>query len=95
VDYRKYTPYRVNKLLQQGLEEKHQGNKDKILEFLMSLARYVKMEDLRVGERIFTSNKPKENCLTCHRFANIHCMNCQNVWLCIDDWKEHWIDKHE
>jgi hypothetical protein len=46
-------------------------------------------------ELIFTSNIQKGKCY-CQEFANIHCINYSNnnVWLCVDHWKQHKVDKH-
>jgi hypothetical protein len=83
------------KLLQQGLEEEYRQNKDQIVEFIMNIKDRISIEDLRVYEPIWTSNRNKGKCSVCNKFANIHCINCSNnVWLCTDHWKQHNVDKH-
>ena len=57
----------------------------------------IKIEDLTLYEPIFTSNIQKSKCSICQDLANIHCINCSindNVWLCVDHWKYHKINKH-
>jgi hypothetical protein len=87
----------IEKLLQQGLEEEYQQYKDQILEFFMNIKGSISIEDLRLYEPIYSSNREKDKCSICEKFANIHCINCNNnnnIWLCIDHWKEHNLDKH-
>ena len=50
------------------------------------------IEDLRIVPS-FTSNM-KTTCMTCQGFANIHCINCSNVWLCSSHWKQHQVERH-
>jgi hypothetical protein len=85
-----------DKLLQQGLDEEYQRYRDEIVNLFMSLKEKdkIKIEDLTIYEPIFTSNIQKSKCSICQEFANIHCMNCSNVWLCADHWKQHDVDKH-
>ena len=54
----------------------------------------IKIEDLTVYEPIFTSNIQKSKCSICQEFANIHCINCINVWLCVDHWMQHKEEDH-
>ena len=57
----------------------------------------IKIEDLTLYEPFFTSNIQKSKCSICQDLANIHCINCSindNVWLCVDHWKYHKINKH-
>jgi hypothetical protein len=84
-----------DKLLQQGLEKEYQQYKDEIVGFFMDIKYTMSIEDLRVYEPIYSSNIQKSKCSICLEFANIHCINCtNNVWLCIDHWKQHSVDKH-
>jgi hypothetical protein len=80
-----------DKLLQQGLKEEYQQYDDQIVEFFMNIKDRISIEDLRMYEPIFTSNIQKSKCSVCQEFANIHCINCNNnnVWLCVDHWKQH------
>jgi hypothetical protein len=63
----------------------------------MGLKDKVEIEDLTLYEPIFASNIQKSKCFICQEFANIHCINCSddnNVWLCVDHWKQHKTDYH-
>jgi hypothetical protein len=79
----------LNKLLIQGLNEEYQKHKDELLDLLMSIKDKVRIEDLDIHEPIWTSDREKAKCSSCQEFANIKCINCRNVWLCIDHWREH------
>jgi hypothetical protein len=86
-----------DKLLQQGLEEEYQKYRDEIVNLFMGLKDKVEIEDLTLYEPIFASNIQKSKCFICQEFANIHCINCSddnNVWLCVDHWKQHKTDYH-
>jgi hypothetical protein len=88
-----------DKLLQQGLKEEYQKYRTEIVNLFMSQKeKYkIKIEDLTLHELIFTSNIQKSKCFICQEFANIHCINCSddnNVWLCVDHWKQHKTDYH-
>jgi hypothetical protein len=90
----------LNKILEQGVDdEEYQRHTTEIVNLFMSLKEKdkIKIEDLTVYEPIFTSNIQKSKCSICEEFANIHCINCSsndNVWLCVDHWKEHKVDKN-
>jgi hypothetical protein len=87
----------LNKVLEQGLDdEEYQRQRDEIVNLFMGLKEKdkIKIEDLTLYEIIFTSNIQKSKCSTCQGFANIHCINCSNVWLCVDHWKQHTVNKH-
>jgi hypothetical protein len=90
----------LNKVLEQGLEnEEYQRYRDEIVNLFMSLNEKdkIKIEDLIIYEPIFTSNIQKSKCSICQEFANIHCINCSgdnNVWLCVDHWKQHNEEDH-
>jgi hypothetical protein len=56
------------------------------------------------GTRLFITSSPDSNnnmqkryakCSACQAFANIHCINCINIWLCIDHWQGHRADTHQ
>lgn len=91
----------LDRLLEQGLDEEHQKDKDDIIKFLMSIKDYIQKEDRFEGSSSntsntsYTSNNQKKRpqytkCSICQGFANIHCANCNNnVWLCVDHWKQH------
>jgi hypothetical protein len=88
---------KLDKLLEQGLDEENQKYKDELVEFFMSIKHTVRIEDLQMAEPIWTSNRQKPKCSVCHEeFANIHCINCSssNVWLCADHWRQHREEKH-
>ena len=81
-----------DKLLQQGLHEEYQQYKDQIVKFFMNIKDKIKIEDLTLYVPIFRSNIQKSKCSICQEFASIYCINCSNnnnVWLCVDHWKQH------
>jgi hypothetical protein len=80
------------KVLEQGLEEQYLSKKEFIIYMLMSIKDKIKKEDLRIVPS-FTSNM-KTTCMTCQGFANIHCINCSDVWLCSNHWKQHQVERH-
>jgi hypothetical protein len=82
----------LTKVLEQGLEEQYLSRKEPIVKNFMSIKDKIKKEDLRIVSS-FTSNM-KTTCMTCQGFANIHCINCSNVWLCSSHWKQHQVEKH-
>jgi hypothetical protein len=86
----------LNKVLEQGLDEEYLRYKDQLIEFFMSIKDRISIEDLRVYEPTFTSTIQKSKCSICNEFANIHCINCRNnnVWLCVDHWKQHKAEAH-
>ncbi len=60
-------------------------------------------DKIRIGDLFVTptsydySNNNRQQyakCSLCQGFANIHCFNCNDVWLCIEHWIQHRIDKH-
>ena len=85
----------LNKVLEQGLEdEEYQRHRDELVDLFMRLKDKIKIEDLTIYEPIFVTNIQKSKCSICREFANIHCINCSNVWLCVDHWKQHKAYKH-
>ncbi len=87
----------LDRLLDQGLDdEEYQRHRDELVNLFMGLKDKIKKEDLIIYEPIFTSNIQKGKCFICQEFANIHCINCSNnnIWLCVDHWKQHNVDKH-
>jgi hypothetical protein len=85
-----------DKLLQQGLDEEYQEYKDELIDFFISIKNKVRMEDLIVYEPIWTIKREKCRCSICNEFANIHRVNCKdNIWLCVDHWKQHKADYHK
>jgi hypothetical protein len=85
---------KFDKLLQQGLDEEYRQYKDQLIDFFMNIKDKVRFEDLIIYEPIFTSNIQKGKCSICQEFANIHCINCNNVWLCVDHWMQHKVNYH-
>ena len=85
-----------DKLLQQGLDEEYQRHRSEIVNLFMGIRNKIKIEDLTLYEPVFTSNIQKNKCSICQEFANIHCINCSNdnVWLCVDHWKQHKVEAH-
>jgi hypothetical protein len=87
----------LNKVLEQGLDdEEYQRHRDELVNLFIGLKDKIKIEDLTLYEPVFTLNMQKSKCSICQEFANIHCINCSknNVWLCVDHWKQHNMDKH-
>lgn len=82
----------LSKVLEQGLEEQYLSMKERIVKEFMSKKDKFKKEDLRIVP-IDPSNM-KAFCVTCQGFANIHCINCGNVWLCSNHWKQHQMEIH-
>ena len=83
------------KLLQQGLDnEEYQRHKHELVNLFMNIKDKIKIEDLTFYEPLFTSNIQKSKCSICQEFANIHCINCNNVWLCTDHWMQHKTECH-
>jgi hypothetical protein len=80
------------KVLEQGLEEQYLSRKELIVKKFMNWRDKIKKEDLRIVPS-FTSDM-KYSCMICRGFANIHCINCSNVWLCSSHWKQHQVEKH-
>jgi hypothetical protein len=73
-------------------------DRDELVNLFMSIKEKdkIKIEDLTLSEPIFTLNIQKSKCSICNEFANIHCIDCSNnnIWLCVDHWKQHKVDKH-
>jgi hypothetical protein len=82
----------LSKVLEQGLEEQYLSMKEFIVKEFMSKKDKFKKEDLDIVS-IEPSNM-KAFCTTCQGFANIHCINCNNVWLCTSHWKQHQAERH-
>ena len=82
------------KILEQGLEEEYLSEKEFIIKLFMSIKDKIKKEDLTVYEPIFPSHVQKSKCTICEGYANIHCINCSNVWLCVNDWEHHKVNRH-
>ena len=80
------------KVLEQGLKEQYLSKKEVIVKQFMSINEKIKKDDLRIVPS-FSSNM-KATCLTCQGFANIHCINCSDVWLCSNHWKQHQVERH-
>ena len=74
----------LSKVLEQGLEEQYLSMKEFIVKGFMSKKDKFKKEDLRIGP--INPSNTKAFCTTCQGFANIHCINCGNVWLCSGHW---------
>ena len=85
----------LDQLLEQGLDDEYQRHRDDLVDLFMNLKDKIKIEDLTLYEPIFTLNTQKSKCSICQEFANIHCVNCSdNVWSCVDHWKQHKMDRH-
>jgi hypothetical protein len=80
--------------LEQGLEDEYRSEIDLFVKLFMRIKDKIKIEDLTIYEPIFTSNI-QSKCPICNGFANIHCVNCKdNIWLCVDHWKQHKANAH-
>jgi hypothetical protein len=89
----------LDKVLEQGLDEEQQY-KEEIVKFCMSLKDCIQedMFEALNSNTSYTNNSQRQQqqyakCSICQQFANIHCVNCSNVWLCVDHWKQH-REKH-
>jgi len=82
----------LSKVLEQGLEEQYLSMKESIVKQFMNKKDKLKKEDLRI-DPIDPSNT-KAYCTTCQGFANIHCINCGDIWLCSSHWKQHQVERH-
>jgi hypothetical protein len=75
--------------------------KDYLLNFFMTIKDKDRIEDLFITPNYSTVNNNKtqqqysNKCSLCQRFANIYCINCNNIWLCNDDWKKHKATIHQ
>jgi hypothetical protein len=84
----------LDKVLEQGLDKEHQKYKEKIVEFCMSIKDCILKEG---GDNACASyrndyqrqQRQHTTCSICQGFANIHCVNCDDILLCIDHWKQH------
>ena len=75
----------LNKVLEEGLDEEvYQSHRDELVNLFMRIKDKIKKEDLTLYEPIFTSNIQKNKCSICQQFANIHCINCVDVSLCVE-----------
>jgi hypothetical protein len=85
----------LDKILEQGLDEENLKYKDHFLNFFMSIKEKVRIEDLFIAPSSSISNNNGQQyakCSLCQRFANIYCVNCNNIWLCVDHWRQHRIN---
>jgi hypothetical protein len=82
------------KILEQGLEEQYLSWKESIVKLFMSVKDKIKKEDLTINEPTCASKMQKSLCIMCQGFANIHCINCSDVWLCSNHWKQHQVERH-
>lgn len=83
-------------LLEQELEknEEYLKYKDYLLNFFMTIKDKVRIEDLFITPNYPSAGNNRQQqysnkCSLCQGFANIYCVNCNNVWLCIDHWRQH------
>jgi len=76
----------LDKIVEQGLDEENLMDKDHLVNFFMGIKDKVRIEDL------FTTSSPDSN--NKNALANIHCINCINIWLCVDHWKQHKTTVH-
>jgi hypothetical protein len=90
------------KVLEQGLDEEYQKYKGDIVNFFMCIKNGIRKEDLFNAENPHAFNsgfnhrqrQQYAKCSICQGFANIQCINCSDVWLCVDHWKQHKNDRH-
>ena len=86
----------------QGLDQEYQKHTDDIVNFFMSIKNSIRKEDLFNAQDSDVCSSDDNHrrqqhyakCSICQGFANIHCISCNNVWLCVDHWKQHRGDKH-
>jgi len=82
------------KVLEQGLEEEYLSEKEFIIKLFMNIKDNIRKDDLTIYEPIFASHLQKNKCTICEGYANIHCINCRNVWLCANHWQHHKVKIH-
>jgi hypothetical protein len=74
-------------------------NKNAIIVFLLDNKDSIKIEDLKIYEPVYKCCREKGNCQICNTVSNIICKNCseynnEEIWLCINHWQQHKIEKH-
>jgi hypothetical protein len=87
----------LDKIVEQGLDEENLKDKDHLVNFFMGIKDKVRIEDLFITSSPDSNNnrqEPYAKCSACQAFANIHCINCINIWLCVDHWKQHKTTVH-
>jgi hypothetical protein len=71
-------------------------NKQIIIDFLLGNKDSIRIEDMKIYEPIYKCYRQKGNCHICNSPSNIICISCnKDVWLCINHWQNHRIEKHE
>ena len=74
-------------------------NKQNIIDFILDNKDLIRIKDLKISELIYKCYRKKRNCIICNSLSNIICTNCYNnykeIWLCINHWQQHKIEKHE
>ena len=75
-------------------------HKENIIDFIIDNKESIRIEDLKIYERVYKCYRQKGNCNICNVLTNIICKNWNNdnspndnreVWLCTDHWKKHTI----
>jgi hypothetical protein len=89
----------LGKVLEQGLDEEHQKYREKIMEFCLSIKDSILKEGRDNACASYNNDHQRQKrqhmrCSICQGFANIHCINCNSIWLCVDHWKQHRDDGH-
>jgi hypothetical protein len=74
-------------------------NREAIIDFIIGNKDSIRIEDLKIYEPIYKCYREKGNCIICNSLSNIICKNCNDnhkeIWLCINHWQQHKIEKHE
>jgi hypothetical protein len=92
--------------IQEGLKKQEEEqkillkqNKQNIIDFVLDNKDSIRVEDLKISEPFYKCYREKGNCIICNSLSNIICTNCCNnhkeIWLCINHWQQHKIEKHE
>jgi hypothetical protein len=89
----------LGEVLEQGLDEEHQKYKEEIVEFCMSIKDFILKEGGDNTSASYSSDYQRQQrqhakCSICQGFANIHCINCNSIWLCVGHWKRHMGHRH-
>jgi hypothetical protein len=87
----------LDKVLEQGLDEDNLKYKVDILNFFMSIKDKVRIEDLFIATTSSISNNNGQQfakCSFCQGFANIYCVNGNDIWLCNEHWIKHKGEHH-
>jgi hypothetical protein len=83
---------------QQKILLNKENSRQNIIDFIINNKDSIRIEDLKISEPFYKCYREKGNCIICNSLSNIICTNCCNsheeIWLCINHWKQHAIENH-